>query len=449
MSWTQVSSSRWERPVDGLEGYFVAMAAISADLADGREHYTLFTKIKLETELPNLESALRHAWKQLRYVQPQIAITAQDMKMVYEVPDETCLEKWLASTFVVSPASDAEELYEAVAPIKQATLYYLPNSSELMLRCHHHSIDGTGLLLFWDAYLGALSRPVEDIAFGDEPARLAPTMAKVLGFPDEAAPDVQKKVSQAFGEYAVNAPGIGPISQLGAASSLRPRNCRNVEVVFSADETGTLVDACRARGVSVTAAVHAAYVQALATRHADPASNLTKYVTVSLFNLRKYLPEPYGSSSYAMSVYYSPLPYTADLPASYWDIARPLHRHYQTSFKDNVPEALKMRGPLGDAMLGAVRTPGFLDIPPSKDAMVSSLGVVEGHVRREYGGGSLRVRDVKVAVDITAGTSMLFVYTFDDRLRLVYNFNDGFEERGDVERYLETVKEILDAELIT
>lgn len=108
-----------------------------------------------------------------------------------------------------------------------------------------------------------------------------------------------------------------------------------------------------------------------------------------------------------------------------------------------------MRGPLGDAMLGAVQTPGFLDMPPSKDAMVSSLGVVEGHIRREYDGGSLRVRDVKVGVDITAGTSMLFVYTFNDRLRLVYNFNDGFEERGDVERYLNTVKEILGAELMT
>ena len=75
--------------MDGLEGYFAIIARASADMADGREHYTLFSKLKLEADIPGL----RHAWKQIRYEQPQIATTVEDMKKVYEVPDNEALDE--------------------------------------------------------------------------------------------------------------------------------------------------------------------------------------------------------------------------------------------------------------------------------------------------------------------------------------------------------------------
>lgn len=252
--------------MDGLEGYFVVMAGISASLCSGREHYTLFSKFKLETTESDLAPALRHAWAQVRYEQPQIATTVEGMKKVYQVPDAKALREWLASTFIISRASNAEELYSFVEPIKQATLYYLPNSLEVVLRGHHHTLDGTGILLFWDTYLKGLRSPANDIKFGDEPARLAPTMEKLLGYPEQPTQELHDKATALFISWAGSIPGIGPVSQLGTAPSGR---CHNTELVFPEDITNALVMACKGRGVSVSAAVHAAYIKAIA-KHADP-----------------------------------------------------------------------------------------------------------------------------------------------------------------------------------
>ncbi|KAJ2984635.1 hypothetical protein NUW58_g5954 [Xylaria curta] len=82
MSWVKVSDRRWERPVDGLEGYFVVMGGITAGMCGGREHYTLFSKIKLELAQSDASTALKHAWEQIRYEQPQIAATVEGMKKV-------------------------------------------------------------------------------------------------------------------------------------------------------------------------------------------------------------------------------------------------------------------------------------------------------------------------------------------------------------------------------
>ncbi|KAI1382479.1 hypothetical protein F4677DRAFT_26925 [Hypoxylon crocopeplum] len=442
MVWIKVSDKRWERPVDGLEGYFVVMENISAGLCDGREHYLLFSKLKLGMVSTDVTPALKHAWKQIRHEQPQIATTTEGMKMVYEIPDETALEEWLASTFIVSPASDAEDLYQSVKPIKQATLYYLPKSSELLFRGHHHTLDGTGALLFWHVYLSALASPIKDIEFGDEPARLAPIMEEVLGYPEQATQAQNEKATALFLSWAGSIPGIGPVSQLGAAPSGR---CQNAELVFSNKTTEALVAACKDRGVSVTAAVHAAYIRTIA-KYADPKSKLAEYVTATQFNLRRYLPEPYSSSKHAVSVYYTPLPYKVNLPASYWDIANSLHEYYQTSFRDNA-EALELKGHFTRILCGAVQTPEFLANPISKDALVSSLGIAERYVQREYGSG-IKVKDLKIGVDVVMGMSMFFFYTFRDQLRLVYSFNDGFEKPENIQMYLEEVQAIIIEELL-
>ncbi|KAI2464936.1 hypothetical protein F4781DRAFT_50478 [Annulohypoxylon bovei var. microspora] len=442
MVWAKVSDERWERPVDGLEGYFVVMANISAGLCDGREHYTLYSKLELETGSTDVTPALKHAWKQIRYEQPQIATVVDGMKKVYEVPGEKALEEWLASTFVVSPASDAEELYQSVQPIKQATLYYLPKSSELVFRGHHHTLDGTGVLLFWHSYLDALASPIEDIKFGDETARLAPIMEEVLGYPEQPTQAQGEKATALFMSWAASVPGIGPISQLGAAPSGR---CQNAELVFPTKTTEALVAACKDKGVSVSAAVHAAYVRTIA-KHADPKSKLAEYVTAAQFNLRPYLPEPYSSNKHAVSVYYTPLPYKVDLPASFWDVAKSLHEYYQSSFKGDA-EMLEIKGHFTRVLCGAVQTPEFLANPISKDALVSSLGVAERYVQREYGNG-IKVKDLKMGVDVVMGMSMFFFYTFRDQLRLVYSFNDGFEEAENIQKYLEEVQTTLVEELL-
>ncbi|KFH40344.1 hypothetical protein ACRE_089880 [Hapsidospora chrysogenum ATCC 11550] len=444
MGWTKVSDRRWERPMDGLESYFAITGTITGSLCGGREHYMLFSRLSLELESPDPEVALRRAWVQMRHQQPQLAVTVDGVDKVYEVPDEAGLEKWLADTFIVSGAADSAELHQHVTdkPLHQATLYYLPRTSELVFRAHHHNIDGTGVLLFWDCYLGALASPAEHVLFGEEHTRLVPAMGDILGFPDEATQDKNDKANEILMSWLSNIPGVGPVSKVGSAPAGK---CQNIEMVLPAKTTTALIRACKEKGVTVTSAVHAAYIAAMA-KHASPDSKTSEYVSMTQFNLRPYLPEPYGSASKAVSVFYTPFPYRIGLPVSFWDSARSLHGYYKTTFKSN-PELLELKDLYMRTVCSVIQTPEFLTSPVPRDALFSSLGIAERYMQREYG-SKVKVRDMQMSVDVVLGMSMVFLYTFQDQLRLVYNFNDGYEEPKDIQTYLDEVQKILFEELL-
>ncbi|KAF4453280.1 hypothetical protein F53441_4010 [Fusarium austroafricanum] len=233
------------------------------------------------------------------------------MKRVYTIPDEEALKGWPDETFIVSDASSAEEMQKSVKPIKQTTLYYISTSSELVIRGHHYTFDGT-----------------------------------------------------------------------------------------------------------------------------DPESGRSHYTSMNQFNLRPSLPKPCNSSQYAASVYYAPHPHRIELRASYWDLVVSFNKYYKTTFRDN-PDMLEATGHFKRGMQNFVSSPEFLSAPAPKDALVSSLGVVENFINREYG-GHFKVKDFKFGGDIVLGMSMLFFYTFQNRLRLVYSFNDEFEKPEDIMMYLKS-----------
>ncbi|KAB8217709.1 hypothetical protein BDV33DRAFT_176723 [Aspergillus novoparasiticus] len=442
MSWTKVSERRWERPVTGMEGYFVYTGSVSAAHCDGRHQYTIFSKLKVDLGInpADVESALKRAWKRLRSEQPQIATTVDGTTMVYEVPDEAALQEWLASTFVVSSAADAEDLYRNVEPIKQVTLYYIPKSSELVLRAQHYTIDGTGTLLLWDRYLTALATPAEEVTFGDEHTRLAPSIEDVLKVSEPTAEETEKATALLM-SYATKAPGVGPVSKVGTVPAGRSQNA---EVTFPTRTTEAIVKVCKEKGISVTSAVHAAYIQAI-IKHANPNGTLSRYVSLGLFNLRPYLPKPYSTSEYAASVYYTPLPLDFDLPAPFWETAHALDKYYRTTVKDD-PEILPLHTHMTRILCQASQMPEYQGLIPG-DAQVSSLGIVERYVQHRYG-NTVKVLDVKMGVDVVLGMSMFFIYTFYDQLRLVYSFNDGYEEPAHISMYLEEVQKILTEELL-
>ncbi|PKY00692.1 hypothetical protein P168DRAFT_284865 [Aspergillus campestris IBT 28561] len=440
--WTEVSPGRWERPTSGMEGYFCVTGETTASACDGREHYSIFSTLTLELDYVDVEPALRHAWKQMRYEQPQIATTAEGTNFVYEVPDETALSHWLGLTFVVSDAGGSDELYLQGTPFRQSTLYWLPRSSELVFRAHHQNIDGTGVLLFWHRYLGALTSPTQPIDFGDEPARLAPVMEDILGLESQSS----KKDEKALGvlsEYINNVPGIGHTSRVGSAPSGRSRTA---DLTFSMAKTDRIVRACQAHGVTVTSALHAAYIQAL-TKHADPNSQTTRYVSANQFNLRPYLPEPYSTDRYGVAVYYATHPFTIALPSTFWETAHALHHYYSTSYKGNRP-LLELNGHITRALCNIVQTPEYLAAPVPTDALVSSLGIAERYLQREYGKGVV-VKNLAVGVEVVLRMSMIFFYTFRDQLRLRYCFNEGFENMTDVGLYLQEMEMVLDQELLS
>ncbi|KAL4957840.1 hypothetical protein BDW69DRAFT_191342 [Aspergillus filifer] len=403
MSWSKVSERRWERAIDGIEG---------------RQHYIIIAKARLDLDVPGADNelALKEAWKQLRHEQPRIATTVENSTKVYEKPDEAALQAWLTATFVVSGAPDAETLWDTVPPIAQTTLYYLPRSSELVLRGHHHVVDGIGLFIF-----------------GDEVTRLAPPLAEVLGVPNQSTPEQTERVTSLLTGYARKVLGIGPVVKVNSAPA-GPGHCRNSRLTFPPQPTEAIIQICKNRKITDFRCL------------ADPSTPSSHYVTSASFDLRRYLPKPYNSAHYGASVWYSPLPFHLDLPASFWAIPNALSEYYRTSFRND--PALRLTTPHYNRFMETFAgSPEYQNTPIPHDALPSSLGVIERYVQHEYG-SIASVRDLMVGVGVVLGMSVFFISTFRETLQVVYSFNDGYEVPADIGRYLEGIRDVLVEELL-
>ncbi|KAL4798554.1 hypothetical protein BDV19DRAFT_376765 [Aspergillus venezuelensis] len=441
MGWTQVSPGRWERTLSGMEEYFVFIGNITAALYNGRQQYTVCSKVKVDLNIPVVESALRNAWKQVRYEEPDIATTLEEGKKVYEVPDEAALKKWLDATFIVDSDHDGEELYRIGRTMKPATLYYLPKSSELVLHGHHATIDGIGMIMFWDRLFRALITPNPDVTFGEEYTRLGPALDDILGSGAAPTPEQSKQATDLFMEYITKLPGIGLPSQIG---KVPPGQCQAMEYVFDVNTTSAIIKACKFRGLTVTSAVHAAYINTL-SKYASPESNTTRYTSPSEFNLRNRLQPPY--SGIAAANYYVPLPFSIDLPTTFKEASFTLNKYYRT-FLDTRSEILEVHGYFTRVLEQTVKTPEYQNAPIPTDALVSSMGIVENHLKRSYGDADqIVVKDWKLACDVILGMTGFHIYTFRDQLRFVYQFNEAYQDPADIRKYLETVEETLREEL--
>ncbi|KAL4738625.1 hypothetical protein BDV11DRAFT_215777 [Aspergillus similis] len=418
MSWSQVSDRRWERPIDGIEGYFVLTGAVGSCMRGSSALYPLRQGVG-RAERPPVELALKQAWTQLRYEQPQIAST-------------TALQAWLDATFAVSSTEDTEALWDTATPITQTTLYYLPRSSEITLRAHHYIVDGVGLLMLLYQYLNALAQPaVEPITFGDEGTRLAPPLAEVLGVPDEPT----------AGQTESKAPGIGPVSKVNREPAGR---CRNSRLIFPPQTTEAIIQVCKEKGMTVTSAVHAAYILSL-SKEADPSTPSSHYVSSASFDLRRYLPALFDSARYAASVWY-----TIAIPHRPTDLVlgcgTGIESVYCTSFRDN--HGARLAAPHFNRFMETVAgSAEYQTAPIPQDALPSSLGIIGKYVQRTYG-DTITVRDLMVGVDVVLGMSMFFISTFRDKMQIIYSLNDGYEGPGDIDRCLEGIRNFLIEELL-
>lgn len=308
MSWTQVSPGRYRRPLDGMERFFATVAALGAP----REPFSITVTVKVKLDLEPHEartSALRHAWKTIRYDFPQIASKIKegdDMTKVYEMAkDPSAIEAWLAETFVVEldETTTVSDLIATFQPRQLATLHYLPHSSELVLHSSHWRIDGVSALYLLDRFFRAVVEPRE-ICFGEEAVRLSPSLEQAIPMRLESTPETDQAAEALLRDYVSHLPSVGPKT----TDAILPGGTRTHSLRFSESETVAILEDCKARGFGIAAATHAALV--VATHTLAPASTAGRlpYTSFCRFNLRPYLCPAFRTSAHAVALYTCSLP---------------------------------------------------------------------------------------------------------------------------------------------
>ena len=449
MPWSEVTPGKFQRAIGENETFIKLVGDPGHAL--GREHWAINS---IASFIPTgslgaeaLPSVFLKAWKTLRFDHPSIAVHAVDEKTLeYVIPDNATLNNWASETFHVVKDKTAEDLIQEIKPGFYVTLTYLPKSNEILAHTAHWRTDGIGVLLLIDAFFDLVIRPTltdpDTLVWGQEVTRLAPAVedaANMLRVPTDAVKTLSQKCVETFYQAA----GAVGIPYAGEATTL-PSGTKSCHLAFSASESTSIVGQCKARGFSVTSAVHASV--AAANFALASAENKDKnYTSTIRFSLRPYLPEPYSTPAYASGLYTTGWMKAVPASASWIDNTKAYNNEYRNGLsKEYIDSHRQYALGLGDL----IRTMPQGGDPPS-DVDISSIGIAENLIMPFKGtpDRGVEVQSISVGVEILTRQCVCFVWTFRDQLNLNLVYNQSFHDEKDTALFLETVKEVMLREL--
>ncbi|KAM0797675.1 hypothetical protein BDR22DRAFT_892104 [Usnea florida] len=278
MPWKETAPGRYERPFDTMEQMYRSVSAAFAPINRDNAAITAVLQLRFGPTIAHPESALRHAWKSLRYALPQIAAYAQGSTYIYDTlspSDPSDLESWLDETFIVEPdTSSPALLYRESIPTMYAQMHFFPQTSEIAFRAPHWRIDGIGTLHLLNTFLSFLAHPDPIVVFGTEGKNLFAPLDDAVSIPSTPTPEAKQEAKAIVTNYANNIPSIGlpPTS-----STTLPTASARCILTLSRDRTAAIVKACKAHHVTVTTAVHAAVVAAVSQHKPGPSNPASHY----------------------------------------------------------------------------------------------------------------------------------------------------------------------------
>ncbi|KAK4863078.1 hypothetical protein LT330_010594 [Penicillium expansum] len=466
MPWTLVEQSPniFSRPLGPNEVFIKLVSDPGHPL--GREHWAInytvtvsprgaFTALSGSPDL--LPTLIRYCWLHLRFQHPSLAAHPDsNSNVVYTVPDSAdALTEWASQTFTVeTDAQSADEVIRTITPAADARLYYIPQSSELLLHTAHWRMDGVGGLFLLgqlvdlmashaDTLLsGKLPDPFNSFQWGSEIARLSPPVEEAGNMPLNAT-DEQKAVAHgAVGTFALAAGALG-VPYTGDASSA-PSGTRAAELQFSPASTSAAVSAAKARGVGITAAVHAS-LAATNFQHAIPEHQGRHYTSTIKQSLRPYLPEPYSTPAAAAGLFTSGWLVRVDASGSWEENARLYQAEYEKGISSEYLKAHREYASTLVEVIGSLPAPAE---PPS-DIDISSMGIMEKYLDREYGTAErgFGITHAGVGVEIISRQGVVFVWTFRDQLTLRLVYNEAFHTPEQMTEFLQDIQADLLKEL--
>ena len=433
MQWKETSPGRFERPFDSMERFYKANASGGAPLEQWS--VTAVAQIRLNIPANDIAPALRHAWKTIRYDNPQIACIEQSDTNLYVVPDETALTTWVEDTFFIVPSQSADSLLSTFNRSPSATLHYLPQLSEVVVHCSHSRMDGIGALRLLHQLFTALAEP-RTVSFGTEFKNLSPGLFDAAGVQTDVTPEIQQTTTSLLTDLVSSQPSLGLPT---IASNQVPGPTHRRELKLGIPKTHAAAKACKDLGLGVTAAVHAALI--LATQQlSSPEFAGRKYTSWCLVNLRPYCQPPYDSAT-PVAVYHGATIKTI-APSSFLPDALELQSVYKQPWQPSQSDRMAVLSHFAGTLASLISQPSPPNAELPSEPLLSSLGVVDRYIQSKYG-DKVEVKDFWMAVEMLTRQVELHVWTFHDDLTLSASFNGKFYEAEFIESFLSKIRTIL------
>lgn len=443
MSWKETLPGHFERPLNSIELFFKSIGEKSATYK--KEHWAVraYAKFSHDRSTHHVEAALRHAWKTLRYLQPQVAAYPQGDIIHYHIPQAAGLESWMVDTFLVETVLTIEELLASPRRSSLPTLHYLPNSFEILFCSSHWRIDAIGATSLVNLLFKSLAEP-SPISFGDEGKNLSPGRDEAAKFPQNVSREDDDAATSLVMEYATNLPSLGlPVQLVNEISGAT----RRIESRLPPATTASVVAACKANDITITTAVHAALVVALQELSSDPSA-AERYTSWGTFNYRPYVDASHTDpATHPVTVMLCGLPIsfiTSDFHENASSL-KSFYRQLQNPFNSAALHA--MLAPYTLKCAAMINQPLPRGMPQPTEPLVDSVGILDRYLNGKYGQEGVEITDFWLGGIVLTRQPLFYVWTWRGKMALSMCYNEQFYTAGFMSSFIERVLRVLLEEL--
>jgi hypothetical protein len=436
--WKETSPGAYSRGLGFCESYLVRVSELSQPHDEKCIYASVSFNCHETLSAASIEEAGRQAWMAMRYRHPSIACTVNwaEKKFEYRSPvSDNEVESWLSKTFIVTNLGTQSIIRKAEnKPL--ATLYLNPKSQTLLLQTSHWRFDGRGILLFFDAFLDALTNPgPQSITFGDEYVHLSLPFDAVAYFPDPSPEDAAAEMDTLVDSFLAALPSLGLEPQDNVEGQWLGSDA--VRMSFSRDETTALIKGIKKANVTVTQAVQAATymaIPAVSSNHDQNQGSNGKIASMTIVDFRPWCGE--HAIQTPVSCYFGAI-MTIIEPGKFDHITQQLGELWKKwvrtdLFKSGIAQFRERFLPITSQPMPFVPSTPF----------VTSMGIAGSYLKKEYGNSdkNLTVTDYCISDERVGRELVVFLWTFNDKLEINLAYNYGYLDRAFVENFGETLK---------
>jgi hypothetical protein len=402
---------------------------------EGRRLHLLTSCIKIQSNIPDLESRLRKAWLAARYFHPGLAIRLGEYYKTYNVPTAEELEAWMNNTFLMPTcAANAEEFQKQdLSTDPHPQLHWFPQTQQMLFIAHHTLFDATALWLFWGAYLDLVASP-KSIIFGDEWNNLPLARDDLLGLPKYPSLAGNAKglsmITDALKPDAIELPTLNTTTSADGQIIPNGKSRNNfLRLGLSAEQSTAIVQSCKCRGISITAAFFTAVALTCRKIQSEYGPAGRYAIGFHNFDSRPWFPKELATIINAGNDPHAMIPFAVDLEGKSFDeIAKITDEKFKSIRAEfsNDPTGLDAISHMLKGLLnldGLVATfPGF-----------TSFGVADRVIKTTYydeAGNWIKIQDSYHWIqNMVKGMNAVCVYNWKGKMYLGGCFNEAYHTK--------------------
>ncbi|KAA6409145.1 MAG: hypothetical protein FRX48_06698 [Lasallia pustulata] len=448
MGWTESIPGVFRKGFGGAEEIYYKMSTAFGHVE--REHWGIHCVccFRPGPSFPKCDtiSALREAWKALMMEFPGLSVIPDGLTKVFVVPDEQAANNWVDQTFFVEHVENADTVIANSKLRDLPSLYYFPSSSEIAFLNQHWRTDAIGTCMLLDRFFSILIQPqnLDSPLKRPELGKISPSLENAAGSPENGTPELKEFAQAYIDNFHKKALNIGSLLYKGDPATL-PASTSHQEVSLTKSSTSALIAACKSRNISVSAAIHTALAHTVFS-FAPPEDEPFDYTTVVAVNMRAYLQPPYNTKTHACQTYVASITPTVQRNSNFPEAAVALTQEYKSWHSDKFMQSLRWIYKYHADKLFARHPVGVPPPKPPSGVTLSSLGIIEQYLTRDYG-NAVYIDRFRFGVSMMTRQMLLYAWTFREQLTLSVSYNTAYYDISMAQEILSRIKTILEIEL--